>query len=425
MVISVHGIRTAARWQKSLADTLSIYGIKHRAHDFGHYGVFRFASNSSRQRRINEFYDFYCSICKEQGTGIDLPDHRSRPSIVAHSFGSYIVGHAMQKYPDIRFDKVILCGSILPVDFDWSTLFHRDQVNFVRNEYGVQDFWVSIVGNFIRDSGASGAEGFRLLSTVVSQERFEYYNHSDYFHRQHVESHWLPVLKKEPSPLQVQHGRNTGDDVDNFVATLNATAEIDERCFANLPGYDQSRVPRGLSTTWIEVNPDIYTFLFDRRTNKVVGYINAMPIRQECFDKVLAGKIKDNQIARYDVMEFLPNQILKVYMMSVAIDPALRRASQGLFQEPFERLMSAFIGKLYYYAVNRGIRVIELVAVGWTDQGKKLSEAFGMEQKGYDMDGHPIYWLNFTAETLKPVRAIAPAVAKLADTYRRMEQTDA
>src|SRR5689334_15731548 len=136
MVISVHGIRTAARWQKSLADTLGLYGLRHRAYDFGHFDLVRFLLDSSRQRKINEFYDFYGTLAREQGLGIELNDYRARPSIIAHSFGTFIVGYAMQKYPDIRFDKVILCGSILPVDFDWSTLFHRDQVNFVRNEYG-------------------------------------------------------------------------------------------------------------------------------------------------------------------------------------------------------------------------------------------------------------------------------------------------
>lgn len=68
----------------------------------------------------------------------------------------------MQKYPDMRFDKIILCGSILPIDFDWSTLFDRDQVNFVRNEYGLRDFWASGVGSFIRDTGASGKKGFQI-----------------------------------------------------------------------------------------------------------------------------------------------------------------------------------------------------------------------------------------------------------------------
>ena len=130
------------------------------------------------------------------------------------------------------------------------------------------------------------------------------------------------------------------DNVEQFKYTLNSTAAIDDICFGSLPGYYESQIPRGLSTTWIEINPDIYTFLFDRRGDKVRGYINAMPVRQECFDSIKAGRIKDNQISHDDVIPFLPNQALKLYLMSVTIDPGLRRASQGLFQEPFERLVN-------------------------------------------------------------------------------------
>jgi pimeloyl-ACP methyl ester carboxylesterase len=420
IVISVHGILTAARWQKSLADTLSVHGIKHRAHDFGNYSLFRFLSYSSRQSKVEDFYDFYGFLVKEQALGISLSDYRSRPSIIAHSFGTYIIGYAMQKYPDIRFDKIILCGSILPVDFDWATLFHRDQVNFVRNEYGVQDYWTSIVGNFIRDAGASGTEGFRSLSTVVSQERFEYFNHSDYFNKQHIENHWLPVLSKEPSPLQIRHGRNMNDDTTQFVATLNETAKIDDVCFGDLPGYKESQVPRGLSTTWIEINPDIYTFLFDRRQEKVCGYINAMAVNDECFNRIQAGTIRDSDIRSGDVIPFLRNQSVKMYLMSVAIDPALRRASQGLLQEPLERLVNGFVAKLYYYAVNHHIRVTELISVGWTEPGKKLCEAFGMMPRGKDMDGHPIYRLDFDSGPFKSGRAIFPSVQRLYETYKRM-----
>jgi hypothetical protein len=424
IVISVHGIRTAARWQKSLADLLSLYDIKHRAHDFGHYGLQRFVWQSSRQRKINEFYDFYGDLVREQRVGVDPANYRSRPSIVAHSFGTYIVGHAMQKYSDVRFDKIILCGSILPVDFDWSTLFHRDQVNFVRNEYGPQDRWASIVGNFIEGSGASGSEGFQLLSTVVSQERFEYFDHSDYFHKQHIENNWLPVLRKEPSPLQIQHGRNMHGDTGLFVATLNASAAIDDECFANLPEYPLSRCPRGLSTSWIEINPDIYTFLFDRRTDGVCGYINAMPIEDECFDKVKAGKKRDNEITSDDIVAFLPGQRMKLYLMSVAISPSLRRANQGLLQEPLERLVNAFVGKLYYYAVNHRVRVTEVVAIGWTKPGKKLCEALGMQPVGNDQDGHCIYWLDFNAEPVRSARPLFPSVSRLWEAYRRMAEED-
>ena len=64
IVISVHGIRTYGRWQKSLADTLGSHGIKHRSYDFGHYSLLRFFWGPSRERTINEFYDFYSNLLR-------------------------------------------------------------------------------------------------------------------------------------------------------------------------------------------------------------------------------------------------------------------------------------------------------------------------------------------------------------------------
>ncbi|HEV2159800.1 hypothetical protein [Bradyrhizobium sp.] len=420
IVISVHGIRTAGRWQKSLADTLGVHTIKHRAHDFGWFSIFRFSTTSSRKNRIDEFYDFYGEIAREQNLGIDLSDYRARPSIILHSFGTYIVGYAMQKHPDIQFDKVILCGSILPVDFDWSTLFHRDQVNYVRNEYGAQDRWTAIVGHFIKNTGASGSNGFQTLSPVVSQERFEYFGHSDYFKRAHIESQWIPVLKRQPSPLQIRHGRNMHGDLDRFVDTLNATAKIDDTCFAGLPGYEASQIPRGLSTTWIEINPDIYTFLFDRDSDKVCGYVNAMPLTDECFEKVKKGEIKDSDITSDDILPFLNNQTVKLYLMSIAIAPLVRRANQGLLQEPVERLAGGFLAKLFFYAASQKIRVTEIVSVGWTKPGEKLCQAFGMQPIGKDRDKHPIYWMDFGEGPVQTARKIFPSVERLSETYKLM-----
>jgi len=361
---------------------------------------------------------------REQGTGINPNDYRARPSIIAHSFGTYIVGYAMQKYPDIQFDKIILCGSILPVDFDWSLLFHRDQVNAVRNEYGSRDFWTSCVGNFIQNSGASGAKGFQFLSTVVSQERFEYFGHSDYFHQRHIESHWLPVLRRDVSSLQIRHGRNMGPSITSFVEILNKTAAIDDACFSHLPNYRVSQMPRGLSTTWIEMNPDIYTFLFDRRRDDVCGYINAMPVQDQCFDRIKEGRVRDNEIVAKDILPFLTDQTLKLYLMSVVIDPALHNAGQGLYQEPFERLITGFVNKLYYYAVNHKIRVTELVAVGWTEPGRRLCQALGMENIGNDNDGNSIFWIDFVALRHRPTKIFLPGVKKLLDSYKSLDKED-
>jgi pimeloyl-ACP methyl ester carboxylesterase len=423
LVISVHGIRTVGRWQKTLGDVLSrpSHAIPYKAYDFGCYGLLRFLSHAARERQIDKFYDFYGGIVEQKDYGIDLDNYRRRPSIVAHSFGTYVVGSAMLKYPDVKFDKIILCGSILPRDFDWATLFHRDQVSLVRNEFGVRDIWTAMVDLAIEDAGASGADGFLSLSTVISQERYEYFRHSDYFHASHMESAWLPVFSREPSPLQIRHGRNMDDDLASFVRTLEETAAIDDLCFSQFQEFREFEIPMRLASEWIEVEPDIYTFLFDRATGQARGYVNAMPVTDSCFEKLSKGLLRDLEVCAEDLVPFLHDQRVKLYLMSIAIDPGLRKASQGLFQEPFERLANAFLGKLLYYAVNHHVRVTEVVSVAWTVQGRKLCEFCGMQPAGVDRDNHPIYRLDLTADAATLGHSLLPGVRKLAEVYRDMD----
>ena len=49
--------------------------------------------------------------------GIQQPVH-----IVAHSFGTYILGWALMKFHDLSFGKVVLVGSMLPQTFDWASI---------------------------------------------------------------------------------------------------------------------------------------------------------------------------------------------------------------------------------------------------------------------------------------------------------------
>jgi len=115
------------------------------------------------------------------------------PSIVAHSFGTYILGHALLKYDWLTFNKVILCGSILPQDFPWDKLIERGQVQAVRNEHGVRDIWTGLVRWFVAGTGPSGRHGFKCSHGRFEQEKFVY-AHSEYFEKGHMEAKWLPFL---------------------------------------------------------------------------------------------------------------------------------------------------------------------------------------------------------------------------------------
>src|ERR1700746_2486262 len=204
-VMCIHGIRTHAKWQKDAGEIFSVNLIPSCPYDFGKYGLHRFLFSFFNDRMVERFYRYYDEKVHEGDLKLNPENPAKRPSVIAHSFGTYIVGYCMLKRKDVRFDKVILCGSILPVDFDWITLFKRGQVNFVRNEYGTNDVWARNVKKFVSKTGSSGFEPFHYDGLRLEQECFPGYAHSDYFERGHIENNWLPFLRRSPFvPLQVR-----------------------------------------------------------------------------------------------------------------------------------------------------------------------------------------------------------------------------
>lgn len=84
-----------------------------------------------------------------------------QPDVIAHSFGTWLLGHALRENPALNVGRVILLGSILRTDFDWSELKARGQVEAVLNHYGTRDFWAWVARYAIPDSGPSGHQGFK------------------------------------------------------------------------------------------------------------------------------------------------------------------------------------------------------------------------------------------------------------------------
>jgi hypothetical protein len=61
---------------------------------------------------VDRFYDWHGRIV-DTCSVVDLHSYNKRPSAVAHSLGSWILGNAMLKFSDVRFNKHILADSIL------------------------------------------------------------------------------------------------------------------------------------------------------------------------------------------------------------------------------------------------------------------------------------------------------------------------
>jgi pimeloyl-ACP methyl ester carboxylesterase len=140
-----------------------------------------------------------------------------RPHVVAHSLGTYLIGRALRKFPDISLANVVLVSSILPRTYPWQRLLPT-RVSNVRNEFGRDDWVTKLVGWLhwlVRDLGPSGAVGFAGDATLIHSSenpldgcplcrtaparvhniRLNEFNHStEFLGDGHARKLWLPFL---------------------------------------------------------------------------------------------------------------------------------------------------------------------------------------------------------------------------------------
>lgn len=192
IVISLHGIRTRGLWQKDLSPLISEQGWIYYPLDYGWFSMIFFVPGFLRSRKIEWFRERYREIRNRYPDVI--------PSILAHSFGTWIVCKAIAKYEHLRFDKIILAGSIAPDDFDWKGVLARNQATSVRNDRGKKDIWARFSKWFAWGTGSSGFTGFSQQHDVLIEREYPEYNHSSAFGYDHYLGEWIPFLA-QPLPF--------------------------------------------------------------------------------------------------------------------------------------------------------------------------------------------------------------------------------
>lgn len=109
--------------------------------------------------------------------------------VIAHSFGTFIFGSLFEKH-SFCVDKVILCGSILPVRYrfeDFAGKFSR-----IVNEVGSRDFWPAFACSINSSYGPTGSTGFRR--PVVEDRFHKDMSHNGFMTTDFCEKFWLPFF---------------------------------------------------------------------------------------------------------------------------------------------------------------------------------------------------------------------------------------
>ncbi|HXJ38958.1 MAG TPA: TIR domain-containing protein [Bryobacteraceae bacterium] len=191
-VFLLHGIKTRGKWQKDVSPLLSAQGLIPVPLDFGNFGARQLVWPPARKKKLQWLLGEYTRECDRLRC--------QSPSIVAHSFGCYLVASFLKKYSQVRFDSIIFCGSIVHPAYPWATLAARGQVKSVLNQYGGEDFWAWVVQWAVEDAGPSGYSGFGESTAMVHQQNHPEFAHSDYFFDLNYNQNWIPFLLGKPLP---------------------------------------------------------------------------------------------------------------------------------------------------------------------------------------------------------------------------------
>lgn len=198
VVITVHGIRTFGHWQLRLERLLRARDpeVEVRHLDYGWFSSLAYILPFTRWlavRRVRRLIAF--ELSEARGARVD---------IVAHSFGTYLVGKALvslaKSAAAFRVHTVILCGSVLSPWFDWSPLRRspNSHVGRIVNDCGVNDL-VLILGMLVPFSGMAGRIGFRGVQGRFLRNRYFALGHSGFFETKgepndFMERNWTSVL---------------------------------------------------------------------------------------------------------------------------------------------------------------------------------------------------------------------------------------
>jgi pimeloyl-ACP methyl ester carboxylesterase len=101
-----------------------------------------------------------------------------KPHVIAHSMGTKLVGMAIEEYPQVRLENVVLAGCVLATNYPWRAVQRVNPNAFVRvrNDVGRRDLvpWLAHKGHqlrLLRGFGLAGRVGFDQVAGLVHTVR--------------------------------------------------------------------------------------------------------------------------------------------------------------------------------------------------------------------------------------------------------------
>lgn len=219
VIALVHGIRDIGAWQSTVSAELASSGTVVSQIRFGLYPALRFLFPISLagppiRKVVQELNDLKNEYPK------------AKISVIAHSFGTYVLIRALRADPNLKLWKIVFCGSVMDDQFRWVELKHRvgdgerPTRDFIVNDCGTADHWPVVGSAFGWFYGMAGSTGFS--ESMIKNRFFRAKNgkgggHSLYFDNGFVRNNWRPFLIDDKAP---QNGDGTQGEHLSFLVRL-------------------------------------------------------------------------------------------------------------------------------------------------------------------------------------------------------------
>ncbi|MGO7661627.1 esterase/lipase family protein [Rhizobium ruizarguesonis] len=186
LVILVHGIRDIGRWQNEISATLKQHGFLVELTNFDRMNLLEFLFPIDFFRRNAQEI-----VWTQIQEAIQLHPG-AKVSIIAHSFGTYVVANILKKQFTLSLNRVIFCGSVVRYNFPFEQINKRFN-SPILNEVGTADPWPALAESVTTGYGSAGTYGFRRPGVI---DRFHNdKRHGDFLSEAFCETFWVPFLR--------------------------------------------------------------------------------------------------------------------------------------------------------------------------------------------------------------------------------------
>lgn len=169
-----------------------------------------------------------------------------------------------------------------------------------------------------------------------------------------------------------------------FGLALNEDISAIHALTASVSGGEAHAVPEEILRAWIRKNPQSVHIL--RKGMEVVGYISMFSLPEATLNLRLRGKLLNRTIPVDDIMPFIPNTTLSLYVAEMAVkhtDASIKNNEPDPDKpDPVARLLGARLiretSRFVSGLKKQGIVVNELYAVGTSPFGIRMCRDIGM-----------------------------------------------